>query len=47
MQTVLGDAGHDAHPGPINAAAALDYALRYIGEENERLIERYLTWRNE
>ena len=42
----VADAGLDSHPGPLPAAAALNYALRYIGAENERLIERYLTWQN-
>ena len=45
--STVADAGFDSHPGPLPAAAALNYALRYIETENERLIERYLTWRNE
>ena len=43
----VADAGLDAHPGPLPAAAAFNYALRYMEQENKRLIERYQAWRNE
>jgi hypothetical protein len=43
----VAEAGFDSHPGRLPAAAALNYALRYIEEQNERLIERYTTWQNE
>ena len=45
--SIVADAGLDAHPGPLVADVAVEYALTYMEQENERLIERYLTWRNE
>lgn len=46
-ESTVADAGFDAHPGPVVADIAVEYALTYMERENERLIERYLTWRNE
>ena len=45
--STVADAGFDAHPGPLAADIALEYALTYMERENERLIQRYVTWRNE
>jgi len=45
--STVADAGFDAHPGPLAADIALEYALTYIERENERLIQRYVTWQNE
>lgn len=33
------------HPGPIHPNAAYRYASRYIKRRNERLIQRWPTWR--
>ncbi|WP_435078439.1 hypothetical protein [Halococcus sp. AFM35] len=46
-ESTVADAGFDAHPGPVVADIAVEYALTYMERENERLIERYMTWRNE
>ena len=45
--SLVADAGLDAHPGPLVADVASEYALTYMEQENERLIERFLTWRDE
>lgn len=45
-ESTVADAGFDAHPGPLMADVAVEYALTYLERENERLIERYLAWRS-
>lgn len=34
----------EPHPGPIDPEFALDYAINYFTEHDERLIERYRGW---
>ena len=33
-----------ADPGPMNPESALEFAINYLAEHDERLIERYRRW---
>lgn len=34
-------------PGPMNPEAALEFAINYLAENDERLIQRYRRWSTE